>query len=116
MTQDGVLPDPHTTPPRKAIALGVALLAIGLTFYLTCYLSWHGHTRGHIQEGAVSRPPRPSKHSQSTRPSRPPLPQELGLATLGTLTFLPGAYCCAVAFAAWRGIGGYTYADIPAVD
>ena len=42
--------------------------------------------------------------------------QGWGLLVLGTLTFLPGAYATWAAFAAWRGILGYSYADIPKVD
>jgi len=42
--------------------------------------------------------------------------QGWGLLTLGMLTFLPGAYCTWVAFAAWMGIMGFRYSDIPKVD
>mmetsp|Transcript_3750 Transcript_3750/g.10838 ORF Transcript_3750/g.10838 Transcript_3750/m.10838 type:complete len:106 (+) Transcript_3750:170-487(+) len=79
---------PLDPAPKGSIALGVVLLVLGSGLLL------HGarHLAGHIirTDGAG-----------------------WGFTVLGVITFLPGAYVTGLAAAAWLGLEGYKYSDIP---
>lgn len=85
--------------PRVRIAL--------VCFELGRPISPHAHC---LLSSITSHPCPPASH-----PFRPPQDPErwLSLVVLGALVFIPGSYHLVIAYRAWRGDAGYSFADIP---
>jgi hypothetical protein len=78
--------------------------------------SRHGATRSGRRQRRRRRRPQVDAGCPTPYPRLPSTPALLpatALLILGSICFLPGAYHTRVAYLAWRGVEGYSVADIP---
>ena len=80
--------EPPPKPPVKAIILAVFLFTIGSVLL----------TLGGLMAGGVL-----GETEQGSTP----------ILILGAITFIPGFYHVRIAYYAWKGYAGYSFADIP---
>ncbi|KAJ6815750.1 transmembrane protein 230-like [Iris pallida] len=78
----------HSRPPVKEIALAVSLLVVGILSIVVGILMAYNHVGGDATHGIF-------------------------FAILGSLLFLPGFYYTRIAYYAYKGYKGFSFANIP---